>query len=75
LPSGGADSQPINEDAVARAIPNARIGIAEIGRLAGRPHMDGGGHALSLADLLLAPHLSMWLRRRRVRKYCGNTEI
>ncbi len=41
-----------------QAIPTARICIAEIARL-----LDGhswmAGDALSLADLLLAPHLSM----------------
>jgi hypothetical protein len=45
LPSGGDDSRPVDEDAIVKAIPNARIGIVEIGRLAGRPHMDGGGRA------------------------------
>jgi glutathione S-transferase len=42
-----------------KAIPDARICLAEIGRL-----LDGhpwtAGEALSLADLLLAPHLSMF---------------
>lgn len=49
---------PVDENAVVDAIPNARICIAEIARL-----LDGhrwtAGEALSLADLLLAPHLSM----------------
>jgi glutathione S-transferase len=51
--------RPTDEDAVARAIPEARQCIAEISRL-----LDGhkwmAGDALSLADLLLAPHLSMF---------------
>jgi glutathione S-transferase len=51
-------NRPVDEEAIVAAIPNARICIAEIGRL-----LDGhawlAGDALSLADLLLAPHLSM----------------
>ena len=51
-------NRPVDEDAVTPAVPNARICIAEIGRL-----LDGHtwlpGDAISLADLLLAPHLSM----------------
>jgi glutathione S-transferase len=51
--------RPVDEDAVVKAIPNARSCIAEIGRL-----LDGhtwmAGDRLSLADLLLAPHLSMF---------------
>jgi glutathione S-transferase len=52
-------NRPVDEDAVVKAIPNARICIGEIDRL-----LDGhtwmAGDALSLADLLLAPHLSMF---------------
>jgi glutathione S-transferase len=52
-------NRPVDEDAIVAAIPNARICIAEIGRL-----LDGhswmAGDSLSLADLLLAPHLSMF---------------
>src|ERR1700751_34592 len=52
-------NRPVDEDAIARAVPNARICIAEIARLLdGHPWM--AGDALSLADLLLAPHLSMF---------------
>jgi glutathione S-transferase len=51
-------NRPVDEEAIVAAIPNARICIAEIGRL-----LDGhewmAGNTLSLADLLLAPHLSM----------------
>jgi glutathione S-transferase len=51
-------NRPVDEEAIANAIPNARICIAEIGRLLdGHPWM--AGDAISLADLLLAPHLSM----------------
>ncbi len=50
---------PVNETRVSEAVPNARICMGEIGRL-----MDGhpwlAGETLSLADLLLAPHLSMF---------------
>ena len=52
-------NRPVDEDAIVKAIPNAQICIAEIGRL-----LDGhawlAGDALSLADLLLAPQLSMF---------------
>jgi glutathione S-transferase len=52
-------NRPVDEDAVVKAIPDARSCVAEIGRL-----LDGhtwmGGEDLSLADLLLAPHLSMF---------------
>jgi glutathione S-transferase len=52
-------NRPVNEETVAQAIPNARICIAEISRL-----LDGhswmAGDSLSLADLLLAAHLSMF---------------
>jgi glutathione S-transferase len=48
-----------DEDAIVKAIPNAQICIAEIARL-----LNGSqwlaGDAISLADLLLAPHLSMF---------------
>src|ERR1700741_55775 len=49
-------NRPVDEDAIVKAIPNARICIAEIDRL-----LDGhtwlAGDAISLAGLLLAPHL------------------
>jgi glutathione S-transferase len=52
-------NRPVDEDAIVNAIPDARVCIAEIARLLdGRPWMVGD--ALSLADLLLAPHLSMF---------------
>src|SRR5215472_14577051 len=50
---------PVDEDRIAQAVPNARRCVAEISRL-----LDGNqwmaGPAISLADLLLAPHLSMF---------------
>jgi glutathione S-transferase len=52
-------NRPVDEEEVMQAIPDARICIAEIARL-----LDGhtwmAGDTLSLADLLLAPHLSMF---------------
>jgi glutathione S-transferase len=52
-------NRPVDEEEVMQAIPNARICITEIARL-----LDGhswmAGEAISLADLLLAPHLSMF---------------
>jgi glutathione S-transferase len=54
-------NRPVDEDAIVKAIPNARICIAEIARL-----LDGhawlAGNAISLADLLLAPQLSMFVQ-------------
>jgi glutathione S-transferase len=51
--------RPVNEEAVTEAIPDARHCIGELARL-----LDGqdwmAGTTLSLADLLLAPHLSMF---------------
>jgi glutathione S-transferase len=50
---------PVDEDRIARGIPNARICIGEIARLLGdQSYM--AGDAVSLADLLLAAHLSMF---------------
>ena len=52
-------NRPVDEGAIAEALPNARICIGEIDRLLdGRAWM--AGDALSLADLLLAAHLSMF---------------
>ncbi|EJL34147.1 glutathione S-transferase [Caulobacter sp. AP07] len=50
---------PVDEAAVAQAIPGARTCVGEIARLLGdAPFLTG--QALSLADLMLAPHLA-WL--------------
>ncbi len=52
-------NRPVDEAAIAAALPTARHCIAEIARLVGAgPWL--AGEALSLADLLLAPHLSMF---------------
>jgi glutathione S-transferase len=52
-------NRPVDENEIVAAIPNARICVAEIARL-----LDGhawlAGDVISLADLLLAPHLSMF---------------
>jgi glutathione S-transferase len=50
--------RPTDEEAVTRAIPEARHCIGEIARLLDGPWM--AGNAISLADLLLAPQLSMF---------------
>ena len=54
-------NRPVDENEVVAAIPNARSCIAEIARL-----LDGhswmAGNTISLADLLLAPHLSMFVQ-------------
>jgi glutathione S-transferase len=52
-------NRPVDEDAIAGAIPNAKVCIAEIGRLL-NGHEWMAGDAISLADLLLASHLSMF---------------
>jgi glutathione S-transferase len=49
----------VNEARITEAIPNARICVGEISRLMGG-HSWLAGETLSLADLLLAPHLSMF---------------
>jgi len=50
---------PVDETVIAEALPKARHCIAEISRLLnGQAWM--AGNAISLADLLLAPHLSMF---------------
>src|SRR5260370_17448276 len=47
---------PVDEDAVAAALPRARLGLAEIARLQGdQPYLTG--ERLPLADLLLRPPL------------------
>jgi glutathione S-transferase len=52
-------NRPVNEDAIVGAIPNARICVAEISRLlSGHPWL--AGDKLSLADLLVAPQMSMF---------------
>ena len=51
--------RPVNEEAVTSAIPDARHCIAELARLLdGRDWMARG--ALSLADMQLTPHLSLF---------------
>lgn len=49
----------VDEEVIANAIPEARTCITELSRLLDRHEWMAGG-ALSLADLLLAPHLSMF---------------
>jgi glutathione S-transferase len=51
--------RPVDEAKVREAIPKAEICVAEISRLLGdHPFMAGG--ELSIADLMLAPHLTMF---------------
>src|SRR5215472_7678721 len=52
-------NMPVDDEAVAKAIPKARTCVAELARLLDG-HQMMAGEALSLADLLLAPHLSMF---------------
>jgi glutathione S-transferase len=49
----------VNEEEIVKAIPDAQKCIAEIGRLLDG-HIWMAGEAITLADLLLAPHLSMF---------------
>lgn len=50
---------PVDEAAIAAAIPGARVCVAEVARLMGQGRYLVG-EAVSLADLMLAPHLT-WL--------------
>jgi glutathione S-transferase len=51
--------RPVDEARITNALPNAEVCIAEIGRLLDdRPFMAGDG--VSIADLMLAPHLTMF---------------
>jgi glutathione S-transferase len=51
--------RPVDEAKVSEAIPKAEICVAEISRLLGeQPFM--AGDELSIADLMLAPHLTMF---------------
>lgn len=65
-------NRPVDEEKIVQSIPNARTCIGEISRL-----LDGHtwmtGDEISLADLLLAAHLSMLRKLRRARRYCRNT--
>jgi glutathione S-transferase len=52
---------PVDEAKISAGVPEARRCVAEVTRLLdGQPYM--AGDALSLADLLLAPHLAMFAR-------------
>ncbi|HZD63444.1 MAG TPA: glutathione S-transferase family protein [Xanthobacteraceae bacterium] len=50
---------PVDETKVADAIPKAEVCIAEISRLLGDQHFMAGDE-VSIADLMLAPHLVMF---------------
>lgn len=50
---------PSDEQAIAAALPKARLCVAEVERLIAGPHVCGD--ALSLADLTLAPHVGYLL--------------
>ena len=50
---------PVDEAAIAAAIPGAKVCVAEVARLMGEGRYLVG-EAVSLADLMLAPHLT-WL--------------
>jgi glutathione S-transferase len=66
-------NRPVDEEAVVKALPEARICVAEIGRL-----LDGhtwlAGDMISLADLLLAPHLSMFAQAPEGAQILGEHE-
>jgi glutathione S-transferase len=66
-------NRPVDEDAIVKAIPNARICIAEIDRLLdSHPWM--AGDAISLADLLLVSHLSMFAQAPEGARILGEHE-
>jgi glutathione S-transferase len=50
---------PIDEARIAAAIPKAKVCVAEIGGLLGDQQFMAG-EALTIADLMLAPHLTMF---------------
>jgi glutathione S-transferase len=51
--------RPVDEARIADAIPRAQVCVTELGRLLGeQPFM--AGDELSIADLMLAPHLTMF---------------
>ncbi len=53
--------RPVDEDRLQAAIPKARVCVGELSRLLGQqPFM--AGNALSIADLMLAPQMSYFLR-------------
>jgi glutathione S-transferase len=62
---------PVDEERITAALPNARICVAEIDRL-----LDGNtwlaGETFSLADLALAPHLSMFAQTEEGQTILGD---
>jgi glutathione S-transferase len=50
---------PVDEGRIAAAIPKAKVCVAEIGGLLGDQQFMAG-EALTIADLMLAPHLTMF---------------
>ncbi len=54
---------PVDESKIEASIPHAKICVAEIERLLGdQPYL--AGEAISIADVLLAPHLSFFAKTR-----------
>ncbi len=51
--------RPTNEEAVAKAVPDARICIQELARLKGKATFLTGDR-VSIADLMLAPHMAFF---------------
>jgi glutathione S-transferase len=51
--------RPVDEARIADAIPRAQVCVTEISRLLGEQLFMAGGE-LSIADLMLAPHLTMF---------------
>jgi glutathione S-transferase len=66
-------NRPVDENEIVGAIPNARICIAEIARLLGGHTWMAGGE-ISLADLLLAAHLSMFAQAPEGAQVMGEYE-
>jgi glutathione S-transferase len=52
--------RPTNEETVANAVPAARVCIEELTRLKGAAAPFLTGEAISIADLMLAPHIAMF---------------
>ena len=66
-------TRPVDENEIVGAIPDARICVAEIARLLGG-HTWMAGDGISLADLLLAAHLSMFAQAQEGAQILGEYE-
>ncbi len=66
--------RPTNEDTVAKAVPVARMCITELARLKGTAAFMAGD-SISIADLMLAPHLAFFRITPEGRGLLGGTGL